>query len=129
MVDKVLLIQFVMKCYMWMIFLSRDRLNYVRSITSQSVGWVRFWSDQYLSSRILEIVYDIDRARLEWVGNPRVDKLGNPWGSENPTAIVFFVASESINDAIICFASASSCMLNYFSGVKVDADLPLLLCT
>ena len=36
MVDKVLLIIFVMKCAMWKVVLSRARLNDVRSITSQS---------------------------------------------------------------------------------------------
>ena len=59
MVDKVLLIQFVMKYAMWKLVLSRDSLNDLRSIPSHSDMWVRFWLDHYWSSPCLEISYTI----------------------------------------------------------------------
>ena len=46
-------------------------------------------------------------------------------GAENTIAIVFLVANESRNEAIICSASASSIMLMDASGVKADAGLPI----
>ena len=78
MVDKVLLINFVMKCAMWTVVVSRACLNYVRSITSQFDIWVRFLLAQYRSNRNLEILYAIYRAILEWTGNPWMDTLGSP---------------------------------------------------
>ena len=55
MLERVLLIHFVMKCDIWTIFLSRACSNGVRSISSQSAIWVIFLSAQYWSSRCLEI--------------------------------------------------------------------------
>ena len=49
-------------------------------------------------------------------------------GSENNIVIVFIVADESINGAIICSASASSITLRGASGVKIDVGLPLFWC-
>ena len=42
--------------------------------------------------------------------------------------ILFLVAGESRDDAIICSASATSPMLTDYSGVEVDAILSLLWC-
>ena len=57
---------------------------------------------------------------LEWAGSLCMDILGSLWGSESPITILVFVADKSINDSIICYASASE--------VKVDAGLPLFWC-
>ena len=65
---------------------------------------------------------------LEWTGAPCIDILGITCGSEIPIAIVFLVADESRNYAMICSASASSLALRDASGVKVDVSLPLLWC-
>ena len=54
-----------------------------------------------------------------------MNMLDSPRGSENNIVIVFMVADESINGAIICSASASSIMLMDASGVKADAGLPI----
>ena len=78
MVDKVLLIQFLIKFAIWTVVLSCAILNDVRSITFQSTMWVSFLSYQNWSSRRLEISYDIDWARLEKTVTPRMDTIGIP---------------------------------------------------
>ena len=65
---------------------------------------------------------------LEWTGALCIDTIGIPFGSESAIAMVFFVADESRNDAIICSTSASSCTLRDASDVNIDNDLPLLWC-
>ena len=45
-VGRVSLIHFMMKCAMWMVVISRDFFNYVRSISSHSTAWVRFLLSQ-----------------------------------------------------------------------------------
>ena len=77
MVAKVLLIHFVVKFAMWTVVASRARLNYLRSIASQSSMWVKFWSSQYLGNRRLEILYTIEWERLEWTGTLWMDTLGS----------------------------------------------------
>ena len=77
MVEKVLLIPFVMKFTMWTVVLSGACLNDVSSIPSQYDMWVRFLLSQYWSIRSLEILYAIDWARLEWTGTPRMYMLDN----------------------------------------------------
>ena len=47
MVDKVLVIHLVIKCDMCTLVLSHACFNDVRSISSHSVMWIRFWLDQY----------------------------------------------------------------------------------
>ena len=54
--------------------------------------------------------------------------IGIRCGSESPIAIVSLVADKSINDAIICSASASILTLRDVSGVKVEAGLLILWC-
>ena len=41
---------------------------------------------------------------------------------------MFLASGESRNDSIMCSASASSCKMRGTSGIKVDADLPILWC-
>ena len=65
---------------------------------------------------------------LEWNRAPCIDTLCILCRSESTIAIVFLVADESRNAAIICSASASSMTFRYASGVKVDAKLPLFWC-
>ena len=65
---------------------------------------------------------------LEWTGDPCIDTLGIPCGSEIPIAILFFITGGSINAAIICFASASSIMLRDANSFKFDAGFPLFWC-
>ena len=65
---------------------------------------------------------------LEWNGYPCVDMLGIPYGYDSPIVIVFIVADESINAAMICSDISSSIMLRDANGVKVDAGIPLLWC-
>ena len=60
MLDRVLLIHFVMKCDIWTVFLSRARSNGERSILSQSSMWASFWSTQYWRSQCLEISQTVD---------------------------------------------------------------------
>ena len=57
-----------------------------------------------------------------------MDTLVSSYGSKNLSAIIFFVADDSRNDAIICSATASSLTLRYAIGVKVDVGLPLFWC-
>ena len=90
MVGRVLLMYFMMKCAMWTTVVSRDRLNYVRSIPSQSAVWVRSQSPQCWSSWRLDILYAIEWAILEWTVAPCIDMIDIPYGSKNPIAIVFF---------------------------------------
>ena len=127
-VGRVLLMHFTMKCSMWAVVVSRDCLNNLGSISSQSDVWVRFWSFQCWSIRCLEILYAIDWEMLEWNGYPCVDMLGIPYGYDSPIVIVFIVADESINAAMICSDISSSIMLRDANGVKVDAGIPLLWC-
>ena len=54
---------------------------------------------------------------LDCTGALRIDTLGISYGSDDPIATIFLVADESINDAIICFASASILLLVDDSGV------------
>ena len=63
-VDKVLLIHFVMECDIWKLILSCACLNYVRSIPLQSSMWVRFQLAHYWSIRSLDISYALDWVRL-----------------------------------------------------------------
>ena len=63
---------------------------------------------------------------LEWTGALCIDTFGIPCGSESPIDIVFLVAGEIRNYAIICYASAYSHTLRDASVVKFDASLPLL---
>ena len=55
--------------------------------------------------------------------------LGTLCGSDSPIAIVFLVADEINNSAMICSASELILTLRDASGVKVDASLPLLWCS
>ena len=59
---------------------------------------------------------------FELGGASWIDTLGIPFGSESFIAIVFLVADESRNAVI------SRLMLRDYSGVKVDAGLPLIWC-
>ena len=65
---------------------------------------------------------------LDWTGALCIDTLGIPYGSKSPIAIVFLVADDRRNAAMICSDCASSLTLRYFNDVKVDAGLPLLWC-
>ena len=65
---------------------------------------------------------------LEFNGYLCIDTIGILYGSNIPITIVFLVADESINSAIICSASTSSLTLLNARGVKVDSGLPLLWC-
>ena len=128
MAGKVLLMHFVMKCAMCTSFVYRACFNDVRSISSQSAVWVRFRSYQCCSSRHLDILYTIYWEMLEWTGALCINTFVIPCGSKIPIAIVYIVATESRNAAIICSDSAFSLTLIYSSGVKVDAGLPLFWC-
>ena len=61
-------------------------------------------------------------------GNPCIDTLGIPCGSKISIAIVFIVASESRNSAMLCSSIAPSITLRDASGGKVDNHLPLFCC-
>ena len=128
MVGRVLLVHFLMKCDMWTVVVSRDFFHNVRSTSSQSDVWVKFWSSQCWCSRHLDILYAINWAMLECTGSPFIDKLGILCGSESPIAILFLVSDESKNAAVLCSYIASILMLRYASDVKVDAGLPLFWC-
>ena len=65
---------------------------------------------------------------LECTGDLCINKLGIPCGSKSPIAIVFIVAYESINSAIINSTGASILTLRDDSGIKVDSGLPLFYC-
>ena len=54
--------------------------------------------------------------------------LGIPCGPDNLISIVFIVADESINAAMIYFEIASSRTLIDASGVWIDASLSLFWC-
>ena len=66
---------------------------------------------------------------LEWTGALCIGALVIPCRSDSPIAIVFLVADERRNAAIICSANESILMLIYSSGVKVDTGLPLFWCS
>ena len=78
MLDRVLLIHFLMKCAMWTVFLSSARCNDVSLITSQYDMLVRFQLAQYWSSRSLDVSYAIDWLRLYCTETPQMDMLGSP---------------------------------------------------
>ena len=65
---------------------------------------------------------------LEWIGDPCIDKIGIPCSSESSIDIVFLVAGESRNAAIICFAYESSITLRDSSGVNDETGLPIFWC-
>ena len=62
---------------------------------------------------------------MEWNGALSIDTLDIPSRYYIPITILFLVADESRNDAIICSAGASSLKLRDSSGIKVDAGLPI----
>ena len=111
MVSRVLLMHFVMKCSMWMVVVSRDRLNNVISISTQYSMWFRFQSFHCWSSRCFDISHVIDWAMLEWIVYMCIETLGILYWSDSPIDIVFIVADESRNSAMIFCASASSSTL------------------
>ena len=128
MVDRVLLMHFVTKCAMWTVVVSCAHLKDVRSISPQSTVWVRFLLSQCWSSWRLYILYAIDWVMLECILDPCMETLGIPCGSDIPIAIVFLFADKSRNAAIICCASAYSCILRYDSDVRVEARILLFWC-
>ena len=99
----------------------RFRFNFL-----QNAVWVRFKSSQCWSIGCLDIFYEIYWVMLDWTGSPCIDTFGILCGSKNPIAIVFLVADESKNSAIICFSSVYSLTLRYSNGVKVDSGLLIL---
>ena len=62
---------------------------------------------------------------LEWIGYLCIETLGIPYGFDSPIAIVFVFSGESRNFAITYSATGSSFTLRDYSGVRVDAGLPL----
>ena len=56
---------------------------------------------------------------LEWIGDPCIETLGIPCGSDSPISVVLIFSDESRND------SAYISTLRDASGIRVDASLPL----
>ena len=55
-----------------------------------------------------------------------MDKLGIPYGSENPTDSRVLGTSKHRNDVMIYSSNASICTLRYAKGVKVESKNRLL---
>ena len=65
---------------------------------------------------------------LKGNGSPFIDIPGIMCGSDIPISVLFLVADESINSAIICSAIASYLTLIDDSGIEVDASLLIFWC-
>ena len=60
---------------------------------------------------------------MECSKTPQMDKLGRPYGSENPTSSWVLGAIKRRNDDIMYSYNASSCTLIYDKGAKVEDGL------
>ena len=84
-VGRVLLMNFLIKRSMWSVVVYHNILNFVKSISSQSAMWVRFWSFHRWSIWRLYILYAIYWVILKCTGSPCIDTLGITCGSKSPS--------------------------------------------
>ena len=60
---------------------------------------------------------------LQWIGTAQMDKLGSPYGYDNPTTIRFIGGGKLSNDSMMYSTNASSNTLRDAEGIKFEAEI------